>query len=117
MIVEDDASILNTLADVLTEEGGFQVSLARNGEEALALLTISENLPDLILLDLMMPKKNGAQFREEQETHPRLCHIPVILMSADSQVELKTLQVGIRAHLRKPFDIEEVLRTVKSLCA
>ncbi len=112
LIIEDDKYILDSLSELLVEEG-FLVSTCSNGQEALDYLRQTSNLPSLILLDIMMPVKDGIAFRREQESDPRLANIPVIAMSADGQIEITKIRIGLKQHLKKPLDIETVLKTVK----
>lgn len=114
LIVEDDTDILASLVDLLEEEG-FLVMSAHDGQKALDLLRTSAEVPALILLDLMMPGKDGAAFRAEQELDPRLARIPVILMSADDQLDIKKFKVGLRYHIKKPIDLDSLLAMVKQL--
>lgn len=116
LIAEDDEPIRSALAELFTDEG-YQVSTAANGQEALDILRASTLLPNVILLDLMMPIKDGVAFRAEQELDPRLAKIPVVLMSADEELEIKKIKVGLRHHIRKPLDVESVLMMVKLLTA
>lgn len=112
LIVEDDKHILNSLCDLLTEEG-FTVSIARNGQEALDYLRRTQELPALILLDIMMPVKDGIAFRREQESDPQLANIPVIAMSTDGQIEITKIRLGLKRYLKKPLDVDTVVETVK----
>jgi CheY-like chemotaxis protein len=115
LVVEDDQPILSSLVEVLEEEG-YSVVGTRNGQEALEHLKNASELPNLILLDLMMPVKDGIAFREEQELDPRIAQIPVLLMSADSQLETKKYRVGLQHHIKKPIDLDHFIETVKQLC-
>ena len=114
LIVEDEQSIRTALVELFADEG-YDVSAAGNGAEALTILRTAAVLPEVILLDLMMPVKDGNAFRAEQELDPRLAKIPVVLMSADEEVEIKKIKIGLRYHVRKPLNVESLLATVKSL--
>lgn len=118
LIVEDDKDILELLNNLLTMEG-YEISGAANGEQALQYLRSAPDLPHLILLDLLMPIKDGTQLKVELNTDRTLSEIPVVFMSADSNVETKLKQsVGTKnlVFLKKPLDIEDVLTTVKKYC-
>ena len=104
-MIEDDLAILESLSEFLDGEG-YQPRQATNGMIALELLREMDPLPSAILLDLMMPVMDGAQFRAYQEQDPRIAAIPVILMSADHQVEIKRLRIGALECVRKPLDID-----------
>jgi CheY-like chemotaxis protein len=114
-IVEDDQPISEVLEELLVGEG-YRVSLARNGDEALRFLRNAKELPDLILLDLMMPVKDGMEFRKEQLEDPRLAQIPVIVMSADRNVDQKLLEMQGNAYIRKPLSIEQLINAVSKYC-
>ncbi len=111
LIVEDDACIREVMEEILESEG-FEVSVAINGQEAIDNLRKTEDLPDLILLDLMMPVKDGIAFREEQKEDLRLCGIPVVLMTADGQIEAKKKKMDAMDFLKKPIDIDKFLEAV-----
>ena len=112
LIVEDDADIRDNLEELLLGEG-YSVQLASNGQEALDLLRSSAGLPHLILLDVMMPVKDGFAFREEQGRDVLLATLPVVIMTADPRIEEKRILMGVKAAVRKPFDIELLLRAVE----
>lgn len=111
LIVEDDADIRDTLEEVLVAEG-YLVQVASNGQEALDCLRTAEELPNLVLLDLMMPVKDGQAFREEQQRDPLLADVPVVIMSADAHIEERRLRMHVHAAIKKPFGIDLVLQTV-----
>lgn len=104
-IVDDDVHIGNMLTEVLTREG-YAVIRAYSGTEALYLL--SQNKPDLILLDLMLPGMSG----EELLSH--IVNIPVIVLSAKVDVEDKVnlLMGGAVDYITKPFDTKELLARI-----
>ncbi len=111
LLVEDDKDIL-TFNKKLLEEKGFQVMVAENGNEASELLKIQ--LPDLIVTDLMMPGKTGAELLKEIRNDINTEHIPVIVLSAigSSQTRIDTLELGAQAYLSKPFLPEELALVV-----
>ena len=112
LIVEDAKDIQILLADLIEAEG-YRVDCVFNGEEALKFLTSSENLPGLILLDLMMPQMDGYQFRKAQEKDKRIADIPVVVMTADGDIQAKSVKLGSNGFLKKPFtNIPTILETV-----
>src|SRR5438046_2792257 len=83
LVVEDDPYIRESIQELLELES-YTVACAANGKEALDYLEkIGNGLPQLILLDLMMPVMDGFEFRRQQVTSPVLSKIPLIVMSAD----------------------------------
>ena len=72
--------------------------------------------PSLILLDLMMPGMGGLDFRARQLEDRLATEVPLVLMSADGQIEKRGEQARITAYLRKPMDINEVLELAKKYC-
>jgi CheY-like chemotaxis protein len=116
LIVDDAEDIRNSVAEVLESEGYF-VSCAGNGHDALQALTSAEPLPDLILLDLMMPDMDGREFRARQLAHVQLAGIPVVLMSAGGNLKAQAEALRAQGYLRKPFrDIDQIVETVGRLC-
>jgi two-component system response regulator MprA len=110
LLIEDDADLADAIAEILTMEG-YRVIYASDGMSALALLSESE-LPDLILLDLMMPKMSGWEFREAQLRDHRLARIPVVVLSATGE---RARPIDATRILRKPVTLEALLATVKEL--
>jgi CheY-like chemotaxis protein len=115
LVVEDDHDIQTALAAILREEG-LAAATADNGAEALALLRGGLR-PAVILLDLMMPVMNGAQFRAAQLEDPELAGIPVVVLTADGRFEQAAWELAADASFGKPFEIPELLRTVRRLAA
>ena len=108
LVVEDDFYIRESIREVLEEEG-HTVVCVEHGAQALAMLETMKTCPDVILLDLMMPVKDGFQFRAEQRANPRFQHIPVVVMSADPQLDTRKDLLAARTYLRKPVDIGQLL--------
>ena len=107
LIVEDDSSIHSILEDILINEN-YNVLNAYSGTEALMILE-SGQLPDLILLDLMLPGLNG------EEIIKRMHHIPIIVLSAkiNSDDKVNCLLNGANDYITKPFDKNELLARIK----
>jgi signal transduction histidine kinase len=111
LLVEDDGELRSSLCDLLRSDG-YDVADAANGSEALDYLR-SKPAPDLILLDLMMPVKDGWQFRIEQKKDPKIAGIPVLAMSADDTP--KAAAVDAEAYIKKPFDYEALCGTIRRI--
>lgn len=114
LIVEDDASIRETMEEALACDG-YEVSLARNGLEGLDALHGACNFPkpDLVLLDLMMPDINGWEFLNLKNDDATIADIPVIVITAASCHEAR---VGDPRHVllivHKPFSLDALLTVV-----
>lgn len=114
LIIEDD-KILAELIEKKLRTIGYEVAVATDGEEGLQ--KIRENKPDLILLDILMPKKNGVEVMEEmnREEEISLIKIPVIVISNSGQpVEIsRVLELGAKDYLVKAnFNPQEVVEKV-----
>ena len=110
LVVEDDTSIRELLVELLESES-YEVDSAVNGLEAIKLLE-SGNLPDLILIDLMMPIMDGYSFRTEQLKNIAWSKIPTVVMSAEANAKEKMKNFQITAFLSKPVELETILNTV-----
>lgn len=110
LIVEDNSETQIALK-VLLELNGYDVVTAADGQEALEHLHRGLK-PGVIVLDLMMARKDGFQFRHEQLQDPRLAAIPVIVSSGDGNVARKAVSLGVYAYLHKPIEIDELLEMV-----
>ncbi len=113
LLIEDEEIMINLLQKKLEKED-YTVSVARNGEEGLKKMR--EVDPDLILLDIVMPKMGGFEVMEEMAKEPNLKKIPVIIISNSGQpVELdKVKELGAKDWLIKTeFDPQEVVEKVK----
>lgn len=109
LVFDDDAAILEVVKIVLEEEGFF----VESRQSASELDTISDNLPDLILLDKLLAGDNGAEIAKQLRMNNKTKHIPIILFSAESQKEIEIKNSGIVAFLPKPFDIDQLVKLVR----
>ncbi len=113
LLAEDDISLRDALADVLTEEG-YEVDCASNGREALDHLAPEAPTPDVILLDLVMPVMDGWAFRDVQRSTPRLAGIPLVVLSASFPPDNPRLKaLAAQAVLSKPVGMERLIGTVE----
>ncbi|MCI0546344.1 MAG: response regulator [Candidatus Rokubacteria bacterium] len=113
LIIEDEPHIVLSLEFLLAREG-YETAAAADGEAGLALAR--EFHPDVVLLDIMMPRKSGYEVCLAMRSDPALAPIPVIMLSARAQeVEvLKGLGVGALAYITKPFANAEVVEAVRA---
>jgi len=115
LVVDDDRDIRDTLIETL-EDHGYRAAGAANGAEALAVLRTVAPRPCLILLDLMMPVMDGQGFREEQLKNPTWAEIPVVVISAYSDVEAQARTLSAE-YMRKPLAIRPLIDVVRRHCA
>ena len=116
ILVVDDVADNLFLVQFLLETQGYIVNIAESGEAALAQIETELVKPDLIILDLMMPRMNGYEVISYLRSHQDLLHIPILLMTADISVsDRKAKDVGADGIVYKPLDLEQVLTRVESL--
>ncbi|MCR4881205.1 MAG: response regulator [bacterium] len=108
LIADDEADIVETLQFML-ESDGFEVLTAYDGEEALNLARRA--IPDIILLDVMMPKINGYKVSRLLKFDKKFQDIPILMITARSQEEDKLIgeETGADEYITKPFDISNVI--------
>ena len=111
LVADDDPDILNIVSMSL-EAMGHQVDQARNGAEAVALA--NRELPDLILMDLMMPELDGYEATAAIKAEPITAAIPVVALTAKAMRgdEERGRQAGVDAYITKPFRISQVLDVI-----
>jgi two-component system response regulator MprA len=113
LVVEDDTDIRATLRFALEDEG-YAVESAGDGLSALQ--KARGTTPDLVILDLNMPKMGGEDFLYAWRTGVETPGVPVIVITATSQT-LRPEDLGVEAFLPKPFDVDELLRRIRDLLA
>ena len=113
LIVDDNPLNLSVVVDHL-EDHGYHVSVAQDGEEALKRAALI--VPDLILLDVMMPGMDGFEACRRLKANPATAAIPVIFMTAlaDINDKVTAFAAGGVDYVGKPFQIEELLRAVRA---
>jgi adenylate cyclase len=113
LVADDRVDNVELVCDLLAMEG-YQVLSAYNGQEALD--RICESLPDLVILDLDMPRLNGYEVCERLKADPATASIPVLMLTAWTAPEqrVKGLQLGADDYLAKPFDYRELVARVKA---
>jgi two-component system, NtrC family, nitrogen regulation response regulator NtrX len=110
LVVDDEAAIRRSLAGILADEG-YDAALAEDGERALAV--VRERTPDLVLLDIAMPGRDGIEILEElRRAHPAL---PVVMMSGHGTIEtaVRATQLGAFDFIEKPLSLDKLLLTVR----
>jgi len=113
LLIDDDPNLILLVKDYL-EFRGYQVKTAENGQEALDLL--QEEIPDMIICDVMMPQMDGYSFVEHVRKDSKTSWIPVLFLSAkgQSQDRVKGLNTGADVYMVKPFEPEELVAQVES---
>ena len=114
LIADDEPNIVAAL-EYLLQQGGYEVLIARNGDEALAIL--EERPPDLVLLDVMMPRRSGYEICRDIRKRPEWRHIKVVMLSAkgrDAEVS-KGLALGADLYVTKPFSTRELMGKISGL--
>ncbi|HRC76803.1 MAG TPA: response regulator, partial [Kouleothrix sp.] len=114
LIVDDDASIVAVLRGYL-EQAGYQVLVAHDGD--MALYTVRLERPDLLLLDLMMPRRDGWDVTRRVRADAALAALPIILLTArvDDGDKIVGLELGADDYITKPFSPREVVARVGAL--
>lgn len=112
LIIDDDTSIQEALRAIL-DYGGYKVEASDSIEKILKQKT--EELPDLILLDLLLSGLDGRELAKQLKNDPRLGHIPIIMLSAHPSAAKSAKEGGADAFIAKPFDMNDLLDTVRRL--
>ncbi|MDJ1175547.1 ATP-binding protein [Roseofilum capinflatum] len=111
LVVDDDANIRELLSQHLDIEG-YEVRQAANGQEAIA--QIKQEKPDLVVLDVLMPKLNGFDVAAILKNDPETMQIPILMISADDRSE-RGYRIGVDQYLTKPISSEQFLQRVQTL--
>ena len=113
LVVEDDRTIAELLGETLEMEG-YRTVNALSGEEAVRYAL--REMPQLILLDIMLPKMNGYEVIQHLRAHPKTVHIPIIALSARVTLadKVQAFELGADSYLTKPFDTDELLARIRS---
>lgn len=114
ILVVDDNEMNRDMLSRSLERQGHNLEQAQDGKEALCMLR--ENVFDIVLLDIMMPIMDGYQVLEIMKADERLCHIPIIVLSAIDEIEsvVRCIQMGADDYLAKPFNKEVLLARIKN---
>ena len=114
LIVEDEPGMIELLTVALEDEG-YEISIASNGEQGLNKVTNED--PDLIISDVMMPDMNGYDFCQQLRSDPKTAAIPFIFLTAKKDVSdrVRGLNLGADDYISKPFHVVEVVARIKTL--
>ena len=113
LVIEDDFDIANML-NIFFSQQGYEVEIATRGRDALE--TCRRSLPDLIVLDIMLPDMDGYDVCRDLRTTTRTSHIPIIFLTQkdERRDRIAGLELGADDYITKPFDIEELTLRVKN---
>jgi diguanylate cyclase (GGDEF)-like protein len=114
ILVVEDELVNRLLLQRTLERAGYQIVLAHDGEEA--LIAVEHYRPDLILMDVMMPKMDGFEAIRHLRNRPATRQVPIILLTCLGEMESKIrgLDAGANDYLVKPFDVKELLARVRA---
>jgi len=115
LIIDDDKSLLLGLAETIKREGTYQVLAADNGK--LGIQLAEENLPHLIVCDLMMPPPDGLAVLKALSTNPATATIPFIFLTArtDEKDKINGINLGADDYITKPFSKDELLGRIRAI--
>ena len=114
LVADDEPSIVTALEFLLSNEG-YEVLVARNGEEALR--AVEQERPDLVILDVMMPLKSGYEVCQRIRSRPELRRVKIVMLSAkgrEGEVH-RGIDVGADLYVTKPFSTRELMGRVRAL--
>lgn len=114
ILAEDDRMIARLIIFKLEKEG-FKVIHFLNGEGVVD--TVSKILPDIVILDVMMPIQDGISILKEIKANPKTKHIPVVILSAKGQEKdiIKGMEIGASDYISKPFSPSELIVRIKRI--
>ena len=116
-LVVDDSITVRRVTQRLLERNGMRVLTARDGLDALALL--AENLPDVILLDIEMPRMDGYEVAAQVRRDPRTARIPIIMITSrvGEKHRARAIELGVDDYLGKPYQESQLLEAIEPLVA
>jgi len=114
LIVDDEEDMHLIMAEILGKSG-YKIFSARNGAEGLDVAR--KTMPDLIILDIMMPAIDGFKVQEILREDPKLCKIPVVFVTARTALEdtIQAITHGAAGYIEKPFDVKHITRKIESI--
>jgi CheY-like chemotaxis protein len=110
LVVDDERMIRELVAEAL-REAGYRVETAANGADALQLMRAAPP-PHAIVLDLMMPRLDGTSFVQIMRLDPRLCTVPIVLVTAAYGAANAAERIGAQTCITKPFELDALIEAV-----
>lgn len=111
-VLEDDEDIRYIIEYLLKDEG-YELQLSSSFSELKSKL--KDSVPDLFILDVMLPDGDGADICKDLKSDLFTKHIPIIVMSANDQNKVKSLEAGANDYISKPFDIDYIVKRINKL--
>ena len=117
VLVVDDTSSIRFLIRTNLEIAGFEVAEATDGQNCLDLLHGDAPLPDLLTVDVMMPRRDGLSTVRALRAHPRTKDLPIVMVTTQGQAAdvQRGMDAGVNAYITKPFDPDHLVETVRTL--
>jgi CheY-like chemotaxis protein len=123
LLVEDSKADARLITEVIKDEKILvDIDIVRDGEEAMSYLRqenefIDKSFPDLVILDLNLPKKDGREVLTEMKADPQLKSIPVVILTTSQSEEdvLKSYKLQASCYVTKPIDLEQFIKIIKSI--
>jgi chemosensory pili system protein ChpA (sensor histidine kinase/response regulator) len=114
-LVVDDSITVRRVTQRLLERNGMRVLTARDGQDALAVM--EENVPDVVLLDIEMPRMDGYQVAEHMRADARLKHVPIIMITSrvGEKHRARAMEIGVDEYLGKPYQESQLLEAIVPL--
>jgi len=112
LVVDDDRAVIE-LAKRTIQGKGYEVITAQDGQEALEVM--NNRIPDLILLDIQMPKMDGYAFILKKSSDPAFAGIPVIVLTAMDKTEPLFKRHGVTSYLLKPINTQDLLDKIQAI--
>ncbi len=115
ILVADDDPKVRELLRLFLEKAGYRVALAGNGAEAISMA--QESVPDVILVDVMMPQMDGFEVCRQLRNDTRIGHVPILMLTSRSALgdKLSGFESGADDYVTKPFDLDELLARIRAL--
>lgn len=114
LLIEDEPNIIEAISFILSRDG-WAVATHSNGHDAVSV--VQKNKPDLVILDVMLPGKNGYDILRELREHDDTRALPVLMLTAKGQIKDREMaeRAGASRFMTKPFSNAEVLNVVREL--
>jgi chemosensory pili system protein ChpA (sensor histidine kinase/response regulator) len=114
-LVVDDSITVRRVTQRLLERNGMRVLTARDGEDAVAVM--DEHLPDVVLLDIEMPRMDGYEVAQHMRSTPRLKHVPIIMITSrvGEKHRARAMEIGVDEYLGKPYQESQLLEAIAPL--